>query len=68
MDDLHMWKEREDYRSDELREGSFSKWWCQISYLFGKVWNMLSEFTEDTILGSVKQSIKKQVKDKVRKN
>lgn len=29
---------------------------------------MLSEFTEDTILGSVKKSIKKQVKDKVRKN
>ena len=29
---------------------------------------MLSEFTEDTLLGSVKQSIKKQVKDKVRKN
>ena len=39
-----------------------------VKYLFGKVWNMLSEFTEDTILGSVKQSIKKQVKDKVRKN
>lgn len=28
---------------------------------------MLSGFTEDTILGSVKKSIKKQVEDKVRK-
>lgn len=29
---------------------------------------MLSEFTEDTILGSVKNNIQRQVKDKVRKN
>jgi hypothetical protein len=33
-----------------------------------KLWNLLSEFTEDTILGSVMKSIKKQVKDKIGEN
>lgn len=62
-----MWREREGYRRF---------WWVKNHLINGDVKyhtylerlrNMLSEFTEDTILGSVK-SIKKQGKDKVRKN